>query len=134
MPALANKGSTHRNPVSGAFEKTAAWLRNTLVTENNLQLKVSTVRDLRESGDEALGSRKVIQKTGLSRARTKIFSSTEKDECHDLSDFPPAQAAGCQLDHECLENYDQWEFVVSESCRRGHERPHDGGPHETSRL
>ena len=53
------------------------------------------------------------EEDGSESSQNENSSLTENDECHDLSDFPPAQAAGCQLDPECLENYDLWEFVVS---------------------
>ena len=74
------------------------------------------VRDLRESwraGYEALGKPISDPEDASESSQNENSSLTENDECHDLSDFPPAQAAGCQLDPECLENYDQWEFVVS---------------------
>ena len=83
------------------------------ITTQSIQ---SLVRDLRESwraGDEALGKPTSDPEDGSESSQNENSSLTENDECHDLSDFPPAQAAGCQLDPECLENYDLWEFVVS---------------------
>ena len=73
------------------------------ITNQSIKSLVIDLRDSWRAGDE------VIQKTGLSRAVTKIV-------------HPPTKAAGSQLDPECLENYDRWGCV--ECCRGGHERPH----------
>ena len=88
------------------------------MTENKQQLKVSSplseiFANLGVLLTKLWESRLSDPEDGSESSQNESRSLSENDECHDLSDFSPAQAAGCQPDPECLENYDQWEFVVS---------------------